>query len=365
MKNIIFCGSYIPKEESFRIRNPQEASNNFQYEFIEKLKMHSNVHVLSYICFPVDNENILLTAMKQNGLIGIIKSGNIIHTYIQYYKAFNTLLHESIDKVIIYNMNYMYSFIWLICKLKRIKSSIIIADYTPPLEETSLLSKVKALICGLQLHDFDEQIILSPELYKTFKGKKSILLQGGVNPKKYETFKQSTIKSKIRLVFSGALERSTGIDNLVKCMRKIENKNLELIISGNGSLRHLVEEAAERDCRIKYCGFLSETEYIQLLSDANILINPRNMALLQSKNNFPSKILEYLATGRPIISTKFSGYEYFKDHMLFYDETENDFAEKLKIIVNNFEKYSKLSFYNNREFIKEFYWDNQIRKVIN
>ena len=363
MKRILFCGSYLPKEESIRIKNPQEASNNFQHEFIYKLKKHCRVDVLSYVCFDLDDKRCTQKALADAGISGVIKS-NIISTCREYYKLFLTLIKNKPDKVIVYNMNYMYSFVWMICKILKIKCSLIIADYTPYIEEKTLGGKIKAIICGAQLNCFPEHIILSSELFKKMKRKNSILLQGGVNPKKYEDFEISRIQDKAHIVYSGALEYSTGIDQFLKAIEKISNENIRISISGNGSLRNLVESAAVNDNRIEYVGFLSEAEYLNMLKNANILVNPRNMDLLQSKNNFPSKILEYLATGRPIISTQFSGFEYFENHIVFYSGDYKELEIAIKNIVENYEDISNKMFSLNRDFVKQFYWDEQIKRVI-
>ena len=365
MKRILFCGSYIPKEDSFRIKNPQEASNNFQHEFINYLEMYAHVDVLSYICFPVDDWCRIKKSLQDIGMRGVFKVKNIIGVFRQYYREFVALLRKKPDKVIVYNMNYMYSFIWMLCRLYRIKCSLIIADFTPAREESTFSGKAKAILCGKQLNCFNEQIVLSPELYKQIKNESVILLQGGINPKKYMDFSRSVMSDKMKIVFSGALERSTGIDVLLNQFFYVKNDKIKLIISGNGSLKEDVIEATKKDSRIEYRGFLKEAEYLELLKESNVLINPRNMELLQSKNNFPSKILEYLATGRPIISTCFSGYEYFENNVFFYAGSQQELESNIEMIFRKYDTISENSFEKNREFIKEFYWENQIKKVIN
>lgn len=98
------------------------------------------------------------------------------------------------------------------------------------------------------------------------------------------------------------------------------------------------------------------------MKNANIFINPRNMNLQQNQNNFPSKVMEYLATGRIVISTRFPGHEIFKDHIIFYeseDELEN-------ILLDLYEKYDLINkniFSNNRIFAQNFYWNMQAKKI--
>jgi glycosyltransferase involved in cell wall biosynthesis len=84
----------------------------------------------------------------------------------------------------------------------------------------------------------------------------------------------------------------------------------------------------------------------------------------ENQNNFPSKTLEYLASGRYTISTKFAGWERFENNFEFYDNS----IEELAAILKNAELYpdEKLKSYyeKNRKKAKEFDWNTQVRRIL-
>jgi glycosyltransferase involved in cell wall biosynthesis len=60
---------------------------------------------------------------------------------------------------------------------------------------------------------------------------------------------------------------------------------------------------AEIDKRIKIEGFINEAELSKLAGGAFAFANPRPNSFAPNKLNYPSKILHYLAYGKPVIST--------------------------------------------------------------
>ena len=54
---------------------------------------------------------------------------------------------------------------------------------------------------------------------------------------------------------------------------------------------------------VRYLGFVEREELLRTMQRGLVLVNPRPPSLPEHRYNFPSKILEYLATGRPVIST--------------------------------------------------------------
>lgn len=97
------------------------------------------------------------------------------------------------------------------------------------------------------------------------------------------------------------------------------------------------------------------------IEQASVLVNPRNMNYSQNQNNFPSKVLEYLASGRPVVSTKFRGYELYRNNIIFADSSANGIRIGIKDAL---ELDPKETYKKNRDFIKSFTWEQQIRKFL-
>ena len=85
------------------------------------------------------------------------------------------------------------------------------------------------------------------------------------------------------------------------------------------------------------------------------------MILPENQNNFPSKIMDYLASGKRIISTRFIGWERFADYITFCD----DYDEMAKYMRDGVEGFSEDIYQRNREYAKTFLWEEQVRRMIN
>ena len=96
-----------------------------------------------------------------------------------------------------------------------------------------------------------------------------------------------------------ALER--GILDLISMFLARPNDQFELIITGYGSLKNIVEDYSERYKDIHYIGNLSEKRYVEVLDQSTICINSQIPSIYL---NFPSKITHYLSHGKMVMSTK-------------------------------------------------------------
>ena len=103
--------------------------------------------------------------------------------------------------------------------------------------------------------------------------------------------------------YSGALSEAAGVELLLAAIPHVRDPAIEFWFSGRGPLEQQLRDQAGEDARIKHFGFVSDQEYGDMLQRAAVLINPRPSRLLENRYNFPSKLMEYLAAGRPIIST--------------------------------------------------------------
>jgi glycosyltransferase involved in cell wall biosynthesis len=105
------------------------------------------------------------------------------------------------------------------------------------------------------------------------------------------------------VVASGSLDEANGIVELIDAFRLIANPQFRLIVAGGGPLERLVRDAAASDSRITYTGLLPFDEVLKLYTTADLLANLRITQRMDSGYFFPSKLMEYLASGTPVLST--------------------------------------------------------------
>ena len=135
--------------------------------------------------------------------------------------------------------------------------------------------------------------------------------------------------------FAGALSEPAGVNLLLDAIPHVTDPTLEFWFSGRGTLEDRLKQQAASDPRIRFFGFVTEEQYSSMLQQAAVLVNPRPSRLLENRYNFPSKLMEYLAAGRPVLSTATSDVaeHYGCDVFVLEDETPEGLARCIERVV--------------------------------
>jgi len=130
---------------------------------------------------------------------------------------------------------------------------------------------------------------------------------------------------------AGSLTRTNGFDLLLEAFALVDDPRLRLRIAGRGPLEGRVREAAARDPRIEYLGFLPVAEVVALYREAQLLLNLRRVRTMNTRYFFPSKMMEYLASGVPVLSTSIPHLEeeYAEYTYLLREESPQALAAEL------------------------------------
>lgn len=104
------------------------------------------------------------------------------------------------------------------------------------------------------------------------------------------------------MYYGGALFVKDGTKALLDAYF-LAKPNLDLYISGHGAYENIVKERAKFNPRLHYLGQISKQEHYKYINGATLLLNPRVYKKSLDEVSVPSKMLEYLASGRDILST--------------------------------------------------------------
>lgn len=151
-----------------------------------------------------------------------------------------------------------------------------------------------------------------------------------------EIHAQSETQGK-NIFYAGALHERFGIKTLLDAFSMISDEDFRLILCGDGDAVPAIKKAAEKDPRIKYLGYVPKKEADSLRADAALLINPRPAQGEYTKYSFPSKTMEYLASGKPFLGYKLDGIPgEYDDYINYIDgELAEDMAHAMEAICND------------------------------
>jgi len=141
---------------------------------------------------------------------------------------------------------------------------------------------------------------------------------------------------KLVLMYAGGLAEVSGVVQLMQAFIMSKTANSELWIAGTGPLEVEVRRAAASSAAIRYLGYVPAGEIGAWVGQADFLINPRPAGQLFTRYSFPSKLLQYMATGKPVISTRLPGIpsEYWDYLIAIDDETVEGMAALFSRVLN-------------------------------
>lgn len=174
------------------------------------------------------------------------------------------------------------------------------------------------------------------ELFEKQK-KKSLVIEGItdstllVNKIKEEKY------SRFTCLYSGTLAKIYGIENLVTSFTDERLKDVDLIIYGNGDAKEKIIALTKKYPNIIYKGSADNSVIVKEQAKASLLINPRPTNDLYTKYSFPSKIIEYMASGTAVATTELAGIpdEYKKYLILIKDYSAKGIADLIYDIYKN------------------------------
>lgn len=191
--------------------------------------------------------------------------------------------------------------------------------------------KIDREIINFCLKRLDCYVLLSPYMLDKLPiyNKPWVLLEGIYNA---SSLPKNVLKSNNRVIlYSGNVSRRYGITELLNAFHLITNNNYRLWICGRGDGLEDVLKMSEVDERISYLGVVNHDEVLVLQRKATVLINPRSSLGEYTKYSFPSKTMEYLASGTPTIMFHLPTIPREYDEFIYYIADESVKGIKNKI----------------------------------
>lgn len=154
------------------------------------------------------------------------------------------------------------------------------------------------------------------------------------------------------ILYAGMIEEKYGVVDLVKAFMKINDDKWTLELFGNGSSINKIKELSKKDPRVHLRGTAPNAQVLQEQKDVEILVNPRNDTQSFTKYSFPSKVIEYMGSGTPMIGYKLSGMpDEYKEYFYCVDNTQDGLYKTLKKTMELSTEERRKMGYKAQEFI--------------
>jgi len=151
---------------------------------------------------------------------------------------------------------------------------------------------------------FDGLVVASDAIIRDFGlSTPHIRVEGGVAESVFLAATERVESPNFVIVSVGGLDEANGVTMLLAAFRRLKGSHYRLRVAGAGPLEAEVRHAAALDSRIEYRGYLAFAQVLRLYSSADVLVNLRLTKSVNTRYFFPSKLMEYLGSGRPVIST--------------------------------------------------------------
>jgi glycosyltransferase involved in cell wall biosynthesis len=380
LMNILFIGGMLPKEKEPEILAKsksaiQYAANDFQWNLIDGFSMIDNVNLdllsapfigpypLEYTALFIkgfsSRYNLKLTA-DYVGFCNLWGVRNISRKNALTRRV-KSLIHGNGSQKVIMIYSPHTPFLQAAICAKKIDPTIHICLIMPDLPEYMNLHQKKSILYKIfkkidinifyrHLAQVDSYVLISKHMsqYLRIGNHPYIVIEGMTNQTEpiipENDFADTEEEQKI-ILYSGTLNTKFGIVNLLKAFSTINNPDYILNICGRGDAESIVTEYASQDSRIHYFGQVTINESRSMQAASSILINPRNDQDEYTKYSFPSKIIEYLLSGKPLIAYKLPGIPDEYDEYIFYIE-----GDDIQSMQNKIEEVLRLPYTTRKRF---------------
>lgn len=394
--NILFLSRMVPeeyKEEVYKKQKGamQSAAISFQEKLIHGLETNLGhpVHLFNLMpvySFPKHYKDYIVKPNRFSHAKGskdynvgfynlmIIKQLLLPVFYMCQFRR--NLKDKTYDAVICYTPNVVLlkAVKWMKIRYPHIKNCVVVPDmpeFIDLSENPSVLKRAYNRWLSRRSRKMtkyiDSFVYLTAQSAEFFCDDKPYVVVEGIADDTEDEKSQKIFSDKKVILYTGTTNSRFGIMNLLDAFSQISDENYELWICGCGDSDDRIKEAVKSDSRIKFKGIVPHEKVISLQRQATVLVNPRPNEGEYTKYSFPSKNMEYLSTGIPLVAFKLDGIPEEYDPYCIYvkENTTICLAQTLEMVCEWDEKQRKEFGQKAKAFIQRYKNAKlQTRKII-
>ena len=364
---LLYIGYYMSEQlfdeiVKHKINNMSTARQSLEYGLLKEFSQINdfNIKAISYV--PASKEIKIPSESRIGQLsishIPIIK--NRLTSYLKGAWRFWHYLWKEIPKgsaVVMYAVNPIFMFPLSIAKTAKKLTLTTICSEVPKYRryDKSLAMRFKKSIQTFFNNRFDKYILLTEPMKEVVAVKnKPYMVMEGIAAELPD--KPSDSQRKNIVMYAGGLHPDNNLRLLIEACNRSSMVE-ECWICGSGPQEKDLASLIADNQRIKLLGRRSHEEVKNLEKQVKILINLRDSGNPLTRYSFPSKIIEYLASGAQVISTRLAGIpaEYF-DYLHTIDDdrlTADNLADLFNEILSLPEQELQQRASKSLKFLKE------------
>jgi colanic acid/amylovoran biosynthesis glycosyltransferase len=134
----------------------------------------------------------------------------------------------------------------------------------------------------------------------------------GINLARFKYVERASTATPVRILFVGSFSDRKGVEDVLRAFVQLakERPQLELRLVGSGTLRSKLEQLVRMwglENQVSFAGFVRHENVQDELSTAHIFCHPSRTPKRGDKEGIPGTIVEAMATGLPVVTTRHAG----------------------------------------------------------
>jgi glycosyltransferase involved in cell wall biosynthesis len=296
----------------------------------EAEKMCARAHFLPFLSWFIVRANLHFTLTRPlryftallEALFGTIRHPNFFFGALAYWPkavafAFK-MKQQGVEHVHAHFCNHPALAAFIVHRLTGIPYSFIAHGSDLHKNRTMLGKKVAASSFALTVSKFNLAVLQSACDESTRK--KTLILHCGIDPEVFLPKKKTANGGALRIVCVASFEEVKGHRHLVEACRILREREVEFVcdLIGDGPQRAAITEqikAAHLEKRVILHGSMTRGDVVRMLAAADVKVLASVPTAEGKREGVPVVLMEAMACGLPVISSRLSGIPELVDNM--------------------------------------------------
>jgi len=228
-------------------------------------------------------------------------------------------------------------------KLTGVKTVAIVTDLPNLMiggfQHNGLKRSLYNKLTSALMFNYDGYILLTEQMNKVVnvRSKPYLIMEGLVDTKMSAAENRLENKASEKIImYAGGIYEKYGVKKLIDAFMQLEGDDLRLHIYGLGEMAKNMPVYTQQDPRIVYFGMVENKIVVERQLKAALLVNPRSSTEELAKYSFPSKNMESMVSGTPLVTTPLPGMprEYYAFVYTFDNETVDGFKQTFQHLLS-------------------------------